>query len=411
MNGWGSDAMNLRSLTGFISLADSIDDSPIRAFADLARAAKYQFAEAGFPLQTTRIATQPISEIQPRDLVRFARDLESISETHGITFTGLGAIHADLPNASLDLIDSIPDAIASTRNVFASVLVASRANGINLKAIQSAAQIIKRLADCTAEGLGNFRFAALANCGPHIPFFPVAYQQGSTPVFAIATEGAPLAVDAFSHAQNLNQARSDLVSAIETAANTVVRVANDLAARFSFRFAGIDFSLAPYKEESHSIGRALEKLTGIPFGERGTLFAAAFVTDCLQRAKFPRAGFSGLFLPVLEDATIASHSSHYSIDSLLLYSSVCGTGLDNIPLPGDVSADALAAILLDLATLAVKLTKPLTARLVPIPHARVGDMTHFDFPWFTNARIMETRGSLSPHWTDANDWISFGVTP
>ncbi|MCI0474746.1 MAG: DUF711 family protein, partial [Anaerolineales bacterium] len=76
-------------------------------------------------------------------------------------------------------------------------------------------------------------------------------------------------------------------------------------------------------------------------------------------------------------------------DGLLLYSTVCGTGLDTIPLPGDTSVDALAAILLDLATLAVKLNKPLTARLMPIPGLRAGDATHFDFEYFANARVMD----------------------
>ena len=401
--------MNLRSVTAFLSFTDPISDDQFRDLEGLLRAAREEFMRAGFPVQTTRVATQPISEIAPRDLIRFARDLEATCKAHDITFTGLGAVHADRKDASLNLIDAIPDALAATENLFASVQIASRQNGINLCAIQASARVIRSLAEITPEGLGNYRFATLANCSPHTPFFPVAYQQGIAPAFAIATEGAPIAVDAFSRAHNLEQARANLVDAIERAALSISRVANDLATRFSFRFAGIDFSLAPYKEESHSVGHALEILTGAAFGERGTLFAAAFVTDCIQRANFSRVGFSGIFLPVLEDATIAARSSEYSIDSLLLYSSVCGTGLDTIPLPGDTSADALAAILLDLATLAVKLDKPLTARLIPIPNARLGDSTHFDFPWFTNARMMETRGALSREWLDANEWISFGA--
>ncbi len=98
-------------------------------------------------------------------------------------------------------------------------------------------------------------------------------------------------------------------------------------------------------------------------------------------------------LPVLEDATLAARSMQYTLDSLLLYATVCGTGLDTIPLPGDTPTDALAAILLDLATLAVKLDKPLTGRLMPIPGLRAGDMTQFDFEYFANARVLETRSS------------------
>ncbi|MEW5719370.1 MAG: DUF711 family protein, partial [Chloroflexota bacterium] len=240
---------------------------------------------------------------------------------------------------------------------------------------------------------GNLRFAALANVPPHSPFFPAAYHDGGAPAFALATEAAPLAVDAFSRAQNLDDARANLIGAIERAGAAMTRCANDLAARFDFRFAGIDFSLAPYPEESRSIGAAIEKLIGAKFGEHGTLFAAAFLTDCINRAKFPRTGFSGLMFPVLEDSTLAARTPLFTVDSLLLYSTVCGTGLDTVPLPGDTSADALAAILLDLATLAVKLNKPLTARLMPIPGLRAGDATHFDFEYFANARVMDVHAS------------------
>ncbi len=381
--------MNNRSITGFLSLAHPLPDSPFRALSRLTHAAREDFSQAGFPIQTVRVATQSISEIAPRDLEQFARDLAAACKANDIDYAALGAVQAQRKDASLDLIDAIPAALAATENIFASVQVASRDHGINLRAVDAAARVIRQLADSTLDGFDNFRFAALANCPPHSPFFPVAYQEGSAPAFAIATEGAPLAVDAFTRARNLEQAREKLVGAIERAAQTIARVADDLAARFSFRFAGIDFSLAPFPEEARSIGAAMEKLTGAKFGEQGTLFAAAFITDCIRRAKFPRAGFSGLMLPVLEDSTLAARSALYTLDSLLLYSAVCGAGLDTIPLPGDTNAPALAALLLDLATLAVKLNKPLTARLIPIPGLKAGDMTRFNFEYFANARVLD----------------------
>ncbi len=381
--------MNIRALTGFLSLADPIPESTFAGLRDLVRAARGEFAAAGFPIQTARVATQPVPEIAPRDLTQFARDLEAACKANGIDYAALGAARADHRLAPLDLIDEIPAALQATENIFASVQIASRESGINLRAVSAAARVIRALADSTPDGFGNFRFAALANCPPHSPFFPVAYHHGSAPAFALATEGAALAVDAFSRASNLDEARANLIGAVEDAGRELARVANDLAARFSFHFAGIDFSLAPFPDAAHSVGAALEKLTGAKFGEHGTLFAAAFVTDCLRRANFPRTGFSGLMLPVLEDATLAARSAHYSLDSLLLYSTVCGTGLDTVPLPGDTSADALAAILLDLATLAVKLDKPLTARLIPIPGLKAGDATRFDFQYFANACVLD----------------------
>ncbi len=380
--------MNIRSITGFVSLADPIHESDFRALRDLVRAARDDFARAGYPIQTARVATQSIADIAPRDLIQFARDLQAAFKTNEIDYAALGAVHGDHP-----LVDAIPAALAATESVFASVHIASRVYGINLRAASAAARVIHTVAHSTPDGFGNLRFAALANCPPHSPFFPAAYHQGDAPAFALATEAAPLAVDAFSRARNLDQARKNLIGALERAGETLARIADDLATRFSFRFAGIDFSLAPYPDESRSVGAAMEKLTGAKFGEHGTLFAAAFVTDCLNRANFPRTGFSGLMLPVLEDTTLAARATHYTLDSLLLYSAVCGTGLDTIPLPGDTTIDALAAVLLDLATLAVKLDKPLTARLLPIPGLAAGDMTRFNFEYFANAQVMDVGAS------------------
>ena len=110
----------------------------------------------------------------------------------------------------------------------------------------------------------------------------------------------------------------------------------------------------------------------------------------LWQAEFVRAGFSGLFLPVLEDATLARRVAEGSLGvmDLLLYSAVCGTGLDTIPLPGDTTTEQLSAVLLDLASLSSRLDKPLTARLMPIPGKKAGDPTGFSFDYFANSRVM-----------------------
>ncbi len=378
--------IKIRSLTTFLSLADPLPAAAFTPLRDWVTAAREDFSRTGWPLETTRLATPPISSIAPRDLTHWAVDLEDACRAGGIDYVSLGAPPGDHP-----LAGAIPQAIAATQSIFGSTVIADRSTGLNLRAIAGTARIIRKLADLIPDGFGDFRFAALANCPPHSPFFPVAYHDGGATAFALATEGAPLAVQAFAGARNLDDARANLIGAVEDAAQAITRVAEGLAARFGHRFAGIDFSLAPFPEESQSIGTAIERLTGAQFGEHGTLFAAAFITDCLNRAQFPRVGFSGLMLPVLEDATLAARSGNYSLDSLLLYSTVCGTGLDTIPLPGDTSANAIAAILLDLAALAVKLDKPLTARLIPIAGLRVGDKTRFKFEYMTNARVLDPK--------------------
>jgi len=122
----------------------------------------------------------------------------------------------------------------------------------------------------------------------------------------------------------------------------------------------------------------------------GTAAAASFLTDCLDRAQFPRTGFCGLFLPVLEDSVLAARAAQgqLTITHLLLYATLCGTGLDTIPLPGDASPEALVSLLIDLGTLALRHNKPLTARLMPIPEKKAGDEIHFDFPYFADSRVM-----------------------
>jgi uncharacterized protein len=171
-----------------------------------------------------------------------------------------------------------------------------------------------------------------------------------------------------------------------------------LAREAGVRFAGLDFSWAPFPEEARSVGAAVERLGVERFGAPGTLFAASLLTDCLRRARYPHCGFNGLMLPVLEDAVLARRSKEelFTVNDLLLWSAVCGTGLDTVPLPGDVSEEELAGILLDMAALAVRLDKPLTARLMPVPGLNAGDVTGFEFAYFANGRVLDVKGLGSP---------------
>jgi len=160
--------------------------------------------------------------------------------------------------------------------------------------------------------------------------------------------------------------------------------------RYSLRFGGIDYSLAPYPEESRSLGAAFERM-GVPrVGLHGSLAAAALLAESIQRAHFPHAGFSGVMLPVLEDAVLARRAAEgiLTVKDLLLYSAVCGAGLDTLPLPGDTTVEQISPLLLDLSALALRLDKPLTARLMPIPGKKAGDPTDFDFAYFANSRVM-----------------------
>lgn len=374
-----------------------IDASPFQTFGQFQKRARMLFEDTGLTVQTVRLATQPFPEIlqglEPSDAAPFARELEALCQAHSIDYCSVGTVVATRPEDDLAYVGVVPEIIRRTEVVFVSVLVASPTSGINLTGISHAAEAITDIAHSTPQGFGNLRFAVLANCEPGAPFFPAAFHQGPGPTFSIATEAADLAVSAFRQATTLEQARGNLRAVVEETARTIEGVCRTLEAEFGLTFGGIDFSLAPYPETMRSIGHAIETLGVDAFGGNATLFAVAFITRTLREAQFPRCGFSGLFLPLLEDQIMAQRSveNTFTLDSLLLYSAVCGTGLDTIPLPGDVTVEELAAILLDVATLALVADKPLTARLMPIPGKHAGDMTDFDFEYFSNGRVLDIK--------------------
>jgi hypothetical protein len=130
---------------------------------------------------------------------------------------------------------------------------------------------------------------------------------------------------------------------------------------------------------------------GVPaIGLHGSLAAAAILTEAIDRADFPHTGFSGFMQPILEDSVLAQRAAQgtLTVKDALLYSAVCGTGLDTVPLPGDTTSEQLVPLLLDLCALALRLDKPLTARLMPIPGKKAGEETSFDFAFFAPSKVM-----------------------
>jgi uncharacterized protein (UPF0210 family) len=374
--------MKIRSITCFLNPDEGLASPSLGRARALNEHARATANEAGYVLQTTRLAMPPLREILNSISAReFGRAFERRYREMGFDYGALLLSARELYADAAVLVQENP-------SLFVSLAITSRRGGIDIDAIRAAASCIDLLGKDKAAGLSNFRFAASANVPPGVPFFPTAYAGETVPAFAFATEAADLAVEAFTDASSLDVARSKLVRLVEENGARLDAWGKQLEEATGVRYAGIDFSLAPYPVEGTSLATAMERLTGARFGTRGTLFAASFVTDTLKLAKFKRAGFSTLMLPMLEDWTMArrSHENLYTLDSLLLYSTVCGTGLDTIPLAGDVSEGEIAALLLDLAALAVKLDKPLTARLVPVPGVAAGESTRFNFEYFANAR-------------------------
>jgi len=391
--------LKIRSITCFLDPGWPLERSRLQRAGVFREAALQAFQAAGYVVQTTRLATPPFPRLLQENFSQaeaqaLAQELESAAAQAGFAYLSLGPAQPEFPVS----FTWIPQLIAATQNVFFAGSLTDGEGRISLVAVRACAEVIQRTASIAPDGFANLRFAALANVPPGTPFFPAAYHAADPPAhrgrdfmaFALATEAADLAVQAFGQAGSLAEARQKLVGAVETHAARMEQIASDLAAQFGLGFNGIDFSSAPFPERELSVGEALERLGAPAVGAPGALAAAAILTEAIDRARFERVGFSGLFLPVLEDAVLAQRAAEgwLTVKDLLLYSAVCGTGLDTVPLPGDVSQAALQAVLLDVAVLACRLDKPLTARLMPVPGKKAGDPIGFDFAYFAPSRVM-----------------------
>lgn len=377
--------MEIRSVTLFCDPA--FDEKRAAAFFEAAQSAFH------VPVQTCRVALPPFPDWWNEEppVAEEAARIAGRWRDAGAGYVSLGPVQL---HHEARWLQALPELLAVEEMVFASAEVADVAGRIDAGRCRGVARVIQQAATILDKGFGNLFFTALANCPPGSPFFPVAYHDGEGPAFALALEAADLAQRAFDGADSLDEARAALVQAIEQEGEALAAAASPLAEAHDLTFRGIDFSLAPFPAEGRSLAGAMETLGPAGTGAPGSIFAAAFVTEALDRARFPRCGFSGLMLPVLEDAVLARRAAEggLSLNDLLAFSAVCGTGLDTIPLPGDVDEAILAGILLDVAALATRLDKPLTARLMPLPGLGAGDPVHFDFPYFADSRVMSPGG-------------------
>jgi len=382
--------MKIRSITYFMNVGWPLSEAKLQTAGTFLKAARAAFEEAGYEVQTTRIASYSFANILGPDAIslapRMSQKLSAALQANGIDYATLGPAVREIPES----YEMIPDALAASKNIFFSGEMATAEQGISLPAIRSCAEVIIRNSTVMPDGFANLRFAAIANVPPGGPFFPSAYHDSDKPTFALAMECADLAVEAFEGAASIEEGRKALTAAFESHGRRLAAAAEPLKYRFSIRFGGIDFSLAPFPKEAQSLGAAMERIGAPKVGLHGSLAAAAILTESIDRADFLRAGFCGFMGPVLEDEILSKRAAQrtLTIKDMLMYAAVCGTGLDTIPLPGDVTLDQLSALLLDISVLAMRLNKPLTARLMPIPGKKAGDMTEFNFDYFANSRVM-----------------------
>jgi uncharacterized protein (UPF0210 family) len=391
--------MKIRAITLGYPLGSGIGSLPelIRALEKIEQI-KRDLGQKGIEVQTVRLCTLPFDHhsdvlyISPEEVANHLDTLVQKNLVNYYSFLPGLCDHSDeLTQTQVKYIESLPRLLKNHTAMFASLQVASSAGGINLAAITHAARLIKDLS--TPDPFTNLKFAVKCNVPPNTPFFPSAYHAGPIPRISIALEAADEIVQILRNHPLQKTPISTIQSFIKDRFTEIYdRIADffkPTCEEMGWEFHGIDFSPAQYPTPEKSIGTAIEALGLGHFGDQGTLFGVGLLTSAIQSVPRPKIGFSGFMQPLLEDATIALRNAEGNVDinKLMLYSTVCGLGLDCIPLPGNASDQQLALIIMDLAMLSVRLHKPLTARLMPIPGKSAGEMTAFNFEYFMNSPV------------------------
>jgi uncharacterized protein (UPF0210 family) len=378
--------MKIRAITAGTNISLKNLTNQVARAAQVCHEARGMFEKQGFEVQTERITTQSWAEyckdLPNEEIIKEIQALEQIVLANDIGFVSIGTVNE--PN----FVEMIEDIISSTKHVSASVLVAGKDHPPDHDLIEKTGMVMRQISRKTEGGEGNFRFAAIAHCPADTPFYPAGYHQGK-PSFSIALECSDLVNQTFAEAQDIADAEKKLIKVLGDYYTKIEKVARKYAKKTQFIFKGVDTSPAPslYKEES--LAFAFEKLGIEYFGASGTLMIAGMITRVLKSLPVKQCGYSGLMLPVLEDYGLARRYSEgkFTLESLLAFSAVCGTGLDCVPLPGDIPVSRLAAIITDVASLGDKLKKPLSARLFPVPDKKTGDRTDFGSPYLVDCFI------------------------
>ena len=379
----------VRAITAFVRLDSKNYQRQLSEALSVLHKTEAEFKSQGYEVETIRFTTQPLAELtsglSEDQALAFLGKLDELAVKEKVDANiGPAMLHDTDNQATMHLLER---ALSTLPHLNASAIIADDA-GIHWKTISRTSELVKYVAVHSPHAQGTFNFAATAMLKPYGPFFPGSWHNGSGGQFSIGFEGANIVREVFTKDKgNVDAATADLIRALTIHAKVADAVGNKIGAATHWTYMGVDPTPAPLGDVS--IGAAIESFTGARFGSSGTLTASRIITAAVKAVPVKQIGYSGLMVPVMEDKLLAQRwaESAYNIDSLLAYSSVCGTGLDTIPLPGDVSADQMNRIYSDVASLAVKWNKPLSARLQPIPGKKPGDRTEFDDPFLFNTII------------------------
>jgi len=353
----------------------------------------------GIPVVNKRVSVSPISDVMAghsRDaLLQLAHTLDEAADAAGVDFIGgySALVQKGMTAADRTLIESLPEVLASTARLCASVNAASTSAGINVDALLLLGDIwldtARRTSD--ADGFGCCKLSVFANIPEDNPFMAGAYKGIGEPetVINIGVSGPGVVKRAVERVAQRG-GPCDLGAVAEEIKCTAFRVTRcgeligrEVATATGACFGIVDLSMAPTPEVGDSVGEIFEAM-GIPkVGGPGTTAALAMLNDAVKKggafASSSVGGLSGAFIPVAEDSALARavENGHLTLEKLEAMTSVCSVGLDMIALPGDVSAETLAGIAMDELAIGVINRKTTSVRLIPVPGKKAGDRAFF----------------------------------
>ena len=394
--------LDIRTITMGISLLDCADrdvqvccrkiyDKITRCAKDLVRVGEDIEKEFGIPIVNKRISVTPIALVaaacETDSYVPIAKTLDEAAKVCGVNFIGgfSALVQKGCTASDWKLIHSIPEAMAVTERVCASVNVGSTKAGINMDAVAEMGRIIKRTAELTADndGLGCAKLVVFANAVEDNPFMAGAFHGVGEPecVLNVGVSGPGVVYHAL---QSVKGQPFDVVAeTIKKTAFQITRmgqiVGKEASQRLGIPFGIVDLSLAPTPAVGDSVARILEEMGLETVGTHGTTAALALLNDAVKKggvmASNHVGGLSGAFIPVSEDEGMiaAAESGTLLLDKLEAMTCVCSVGLDMIAVPGVTSAATISAIIADEAAIGMINTKTPAVRIIPAPGKVVGD--------------------------------------
>ncbi len=401
-----TEQLDIRTITLGISLLDCVSDNcdvlcrnVYEKVERVARNLRHISAEIsqefGLPIINNRIAVTPVSLIAgrsgPREFLQIADTLDRVAHAVNVDFIGGFSAHVEkgMTHADAHLIDAIPEALAATKRLCASVNVGSTRAGLNMDAIAAIGRTVKRAAELTADAnsIGCAKFVVFCNAVEDNPFMAGAFHGASEPecTVNVGVSGPGVVLKAIQAAGDVDF--GTLASIIRRIAFKITRagelVGRTAAARLNLPFGIVDLSLAPTPAEGDSVARILEAIGIDSVGTHGSTAALALLNDAVKKggamASSYVGGLSGAFIPLSEDAGMieAAERGSITIDKLEAMTAVCSVGLDMIAIPGETPAETIAAIIADEAAIGMINRKTTAVRLIPAVGKRVGDWVDF----------------------------------